>query len=895
MKVTFTIDYRTKWGEKVAVCGNIPALGYGNPAKARFMEIDGDSNWHLTVDVDNHIDDLSYEYLIMADDHSILRREYHGSKHHLIKSGDIIHLFLRDAWIQAPAERSLFSSAFTDCINRRHDPVKTLPVKRDSFSLHCMAPQLSPSQDLVLTGSIPSLGCWDVSKSPRMSDGNFPEWNVMIEGFEPCEGFEFKFVLVDKDSGEIIAWESGSNRHMSIKEMVNGNCISKDCGEVLFDIHKWYGAGTAIPVFSVRTEEDFGVGDFHSLRKMIDWCVETGQKILQVLPINDTTMCDTWRDSYPYNANSTFALHPMYLHLPSVGSLNEPARIEHYNRIAKELNALPVVDYERVTRTKDLYARELYAQVADTLDSDTEFTTFVSHNSYWLTPYAAYRFLRDRFKTSDMRMWNEYSTYDAVKIAKLTQNNAREIRYHYFVQYHLDKQMRATLDYASQRGVAIKGDIPIGIARTSVDAWLNPRLFNLDCQAGAPPDAFSTLGQNWGFPTYNWDEMSRDRYEWWKSRFRKMSEYFNAYRIDHVLGFFRIWEIPENAIHGLLGYFNPALPLKPDDMSIDYDFIFDRELYTTPYIVDNMLPVYFGQYADEVRSTYLRRIPGTHQYSLFPEVDNQRKIAALFASKEHDERNHRICEGLLSLIDEVLFIEDPYHKGTYHPRISAQSTFVYRDLPPHDQWRFDRLYHDFFYRRHNSFWADKAMSKLPPLIDATSMLVCAEDLGMIPDCVPDVMAKLQILSLEIQRMPKEYGVAFGDTQHYPYLSVCSTSTHDMSGIRKWWEEDPDLSERFFHEILHCDGKAPKTAEPWICDRIIDTNLNAASMLCIFPLQDWLSVNGTIRRDNPDEERINEPSNPLQYWQYRMHITVEQLLENKEFTTCLREKIKKFGR
>ena len=402
------------------------------------------------------------------------------------------------------------------------------------------------------------------------------------------------------------------------------------------------------------------------------------------------------------------------------------------------------------------------------------------------------------------------------------------------------------------------------------------------------------MGQNWGFPTYNWDMMARDGYAWWKARFRKMAEYFDAYRIDHVLGFFRIWQIPLDALHGLLGVFNPAMPLTPDEMRYSFDFYFQGEVFTQPYIVDYQLNEIFGEYADEVRATYIEPIENG-RYRLKSQFSTQRRVADHFASKAKDERNERICEGLMQLIDNVLFIEDPYQKGKYHPRIAAQSTYIYRSLNDYDKWAFNRLYDDFFYHRHNGFWHEKAMAKLPPLIEATDMLCCAEDLGMIPACVPDVMRRLEILSLEIQRMPKDPAVEFADTWHYPYLSVCTTSTHDMGGIRQWWESDPAATQRFYNHVLGHQGKAPYFAEPWICHQIVDQHLKSPSMLCVLPLQDWLSTDGQLRRQDPRDEQINIPANPRHYWRYRMHLTLEQLNAEEKLRNSILNLIGSSGR
>ena len=185
-------------------------------------------------------------------------------------------------------------------------------------------------------------------------------------------------------------------------------------------------------------------------------------------------------------------------------------------------------------------------------------------------PYACYCYLRDKNQTPDFRKWGEFSRYDSDRLQRMLgvyPEAKKEIDFWCFIQYLLHTQFSEVKDYAQENGVALKGDIPIGVNRNSVDAWTSPELFNMDTQTGAPPDDFSYFGQNWGFPTYNWQAMAENGFAWWISRFRKMSDYFDAYRIDHILGFFRIWEIPLRATQGLLGTFSPALPYSAEEIS----------------------------------------------------------------------------------------------------------------------------------------------------------------------------------------------------------------------------------------------------------------------------------------------------------------------------------------
>ena len=890
MKIIFNIGYRTNWGESVYIVGDIEALGKGDYAKALKLHLDGNDHWSISIDTPADGRGFNYHYFVRNDDGAVKNEWGHGNCFTATDEGTYR---IYDRWQDQPFDKPFYSSLFTECVYRQTYQYGKVSPTRGFVLFEVAAPMVGGDNVLAISGNSESLGEWDPQRAIRLSNADYPLWkgNIPAEGLDPAT--EFKFLIINRTNGEVVAWEGGSNRRVGVSANVTDATVLAGM-RFINSMDLWKGAGTAIPVFSLRSYDDMGVGDFYDLKGMIDWAASTHQRILQLLPINDTTMTHTWTDSYPYNANSTFALHPMFMRVTELGELADAGRMDYYKSLADELNALPTVDYERVNEAKTSYMREIYAQSGAATLASEDYKNFVSRNSGWLLPYAAFCALRDQFGTPDFTKWGEYATYSPKVLDKARAAHAAEIDFVCYIQYHLDRQMRHVHDYAASKGVALKGDIPIGISRTSADAWTDTRLFNMDCQAGAPPDDFSVLGQNWGFPTYNWEEMNKDGFAWWKARFRKMSEYFDAYRIDHVLGFFRIWQIPMDAVHGLLGYFNPALPFSVDEMRYNYDFWIDVNTQTKPYIMDYFVEDFFGPYTSEATKKFMNKEKGG-RYSLKSEYDTQRKIADYFATQDKNEKNTRICNGLLGLVDEVLFIEDPIEKGKYHPRISAQYTYVYRSLNDYERWCFNRLYNDFFYHRHNDFWYGKAMWKLPPLIDSTRMLCCAEDLGMIPDCVPAVMHDLQILSLEIQRMPKDPKVEFGNTWSYPYYSVCTSSTHDMPGIRGWWESDHGMAQRFYNQVLHENGEAPFYAEPWICSRILDLQLDSPSMLCILPLQDWLSSDGKLRRNNPADEQINIPAISRHYWRYRMHLTVEELMKQTDFNEDIARRVKESGR
>lgn len=884
--LSFQLDYHTTWGQQVCLCGSIPEMGNLDESKAIVLSNDGD-RWFTEVNVSKS-SDLRYYYFI-RERHNTVRREW--GKHRMLWITGSKDYIVRDLWKGRPYHAYLYSSAFTESIFAHKKEAIPKRYHAHSVLINVVCPYVSSEQTLVLSGDGEALGEWDVQRAIPMIYINEGEWQVLLNAKELPEQSSYKFVIVDKETRDAVHWEEGGNR---ILEPVKANKTSSVFAEMGLIYHHhsftFKGVGTAIPVFSLRTHESFGIGDFADLRKMVDWAAMTGQQLIQLLPVNDTTTTKTWRDSYPYSAISNYALHPLYLGYVDY-PLKEKKKHRQFLEEAKRLNELPLLDYEKVLVLKERYARALFDQEEKITMTSASFEEFFAKNKTWLFPYACYSYLRDQNKTARFASWGEFSRYNETRLRQMLEESPeakREIHFWYFIQFLLDQQFSAVKSYAHEKGVTLKGDIPIGINRDSVDAWTSPHLFNMDTQTGAPPDDFSYFGQNWGFPTYNWNAMEEEGYAWWISRFQKMADYFDAYRIDHILGFFRIWEIPLDAVQGVLGYFSPALPYWAEEI-VQAGIPFDEERMVRPFIHEQFLPEIFGDQTAHVVEKYLD-VSGWQRFQLKPFCNTQEKITQLFDDKGNDSER-LIRDGLLSLCTEVLFVRDPRDPHRFHPRITAQFTFSYRYLADSVKEAFNRLYDEFFYHHHNYFWREQAMKKLPAIISATSMLVCGEDLGMVPDCVPSVMNELQILSLEIQRMPKDDRRQFTELSSLPYLSVCTTSTHDMSPLRLWWTEDKELTQRYYNEVLHREGIAPEVCTPEICQQIIEEHLRSSAMWVIIPWQDWMSVDDALMNKDFYSERINVPANPTHYWRYRMHIPLEELLKEEAFN----EKIKSMKR
>ena len=889
MTVSFNIEYRTSWGEEVRIAGLLP--------ESIPMHTTDGIYWTADVELEVPKEGMTINYSYQIEQNQIIiRKEWDSFPRRLFLSGNSKKKYqIKDYWKNIPEQLYYYSSAFTEALLAHPDRAEIPPCHRKGLVIKAYAPRINKDYCLAICGNQKALGNWDPDKAIPMSDANFPEWQIELDASKLKFPLEYKFILYHKEEKKADCWENNPNRYLADPELKTNETLVISDRYAYFDIPVWKGAGIAIPVFSLKSENSFGVGDFGDLKRMIDWAVSTQQKVIQILPINDTTMTHEWTDSYPYNSISIYAFHPMYADIKQMGTLKDKSAAAKFNKKQKELNGLPAMDYEAVNQTKWEYFRLIFKQEGEKVLASGEFGEFFNANKEWLQPYAVFSYLRDAFQTPNFREWPRHSVYNAQDIEKMCRPESVDyphIALYYYIQFHLHLQLVAATKYAREHGVVLKGDIPIGTSRNSVEAWTEPYYFNLNGQAGAPPDDFSVNGQNWGFPTYNWDVMEKDGYRWWMKRFQKMSEYFDAYRIDHILGFFRIWEIPMHAVHGLLGQFIPSIPMSREEIE-SYGLPF-REEYLIPYIHESFLGQVFGPHTDYVKQTFLLPAETPGVYHMKPEFTTQREVESFFAGK-NDENSLWIRDGLYTLISDVLFVPDTKEKDKYHPRIGIQRDFIFRSLNEQEQNAFNRLYDQYYYHRHNEFWRQQAMKKLPQLTQSTRMLVCGEDLGMIPDCVSSVMNDLRILSLEIQRMPKNPMHEFGYLNEYPYRSVCTISTHDMSTLRGWWEEDYLQTQRYYNTMLGHYGTAPTVATPELCEEVVRNHLKSNSILCILSLQDWLSIDGKWRNPNVQEERINVPSNPRNYWRYRMHLTLEQLMKAEELNDKIRELIKYTGR
>ena len=408
MKLKFNIEYQTSFGEELVLNILSEDKALHKVDKHKMITLDG-SHWscELTKSVKSSAY-IDYYYSVYKCDEET-RHEWLTEPHRLeFAAIRGIHYTIYDHWLDIPEDSYMYSSAFTECVSARKRGMSELQENGKTVRLKVRAPQLRSNERLALIGGGQTLGNWEARKALPMTEHDANEWVISLDADKLPQTFEFKFVVFG--DGDQPIWENGMNRTVTLPEIELGEVVVYELAQAYFPVYPWKGAGTVIPIFSLRSEGSFGVGDFGDLKMMIEWCDKTKQRVLQVLPINDTNMTKTWQDSYPYNSISIYALHPQYTDFRQLPAIKDEAKREAFENLRKELNALPQIDYERMFSAKLDYLREIFAQEWTAVQRRESYKTFFEQNKEWLVPYAAFCYYRDLYGTAVFSEWPKEAT-----------------------------------------------------------------------------------------------------------------------------------------------------------------------------------------------------------------------------------------------------------------------------------------------------------------------------------------------------------------------------------------------------------------------------------------------------------------------------------------------------
>jgi len=636
-----------------------------------------------------------------------------------------------------------------------------------------------------------------------------------------------------------------------------------------------YYTGVLVPVAALRSEQSCGVGEFADLPELAEWCRENSLDIIQILPVNDTGY-----QSSPYSALSAFALHPIYLRIrdmPEYASLPASQKKQVDDALSELREAQETrtrFQYEAVLTAKQTILRRIYEAHHNQLDEDAALWAWV-HENPWVRVYAAYRCLKDRHDQRAWMEWAEHRNPDASDIDALWSRPTfkSDLVFYVWLQYRLEEQLTTAARAVNDLGVELKGDLPILMDEDSADIWRHREIFIPELRAGAPPDMFSRTGQNWGFPVYDWDVLASQDYDWWKRRLRQADKFYHAFRIDHVLGFFRIWGIPAEDVAGTMGYFYPAYTLSREELN-QAGFNDGRIAWLAePHIRGELLREEFPGEAQDVIDLALDQVGDEDLYKFGGKISGERELLSLDLSGEATEKLRKLYW------DRALIRTDP-DADRYYPAWEYSSCSRLQEFPDHEKEAFESLVAK-VNRVSEEIWEEQGRRLLSFMSNTVPMLACAEDLGVIPESVPRTLADLGILGLRVPRWAREWNQPeqpYIPMEDYPFLTVCAPSVHDTSTVREWWEKEDDADG--FWSALGFSADAPATFTPQTAEKVYQRIARTNAAILVFQLQDFFVFDTSLVPEDPADERINIPGTSNDFnWTYRLPVTLSRLRGN----------------
>ncbi len=635
--------------------------------------------------------------------------------------------------------------------------------------------------------------------------------------------------------------------------------------------------GVSAPLGSIKTAGGWRVGEYPDLVPFARLCSALGAGLVQILPVNDTGS-----QSSPYSALSAFALHPLYLRvrdLPEAAAAPEAvARLEAFAAEAEPGERFP---YGACLGAKLAALRAVYDASRASIAKDKALAAFVAERP-WVKTYAVFKRLKSSFGERAWPRWPEYRdpAKDDIEALWLEPAARDEQLFHAWTQMRAAEQFGAAARAVAGMGMTLLGDIPILMNEDSADVWSDRSFFDSSMRAGAPPDMYSSDGQNWGFPIYDWDAMERDGYSFWRARVAEADRYYSAYRIDHVLGFFRIWALGEREETGSLGRFVPG-PVADRSELAAAGFSGERLRWLSePHIGGDELRAAAGADAVRAEELALERIGGEDLYLFKRSVRGEADVSAMGlggASAAFLKERWR---------DRALL---PAGDGRFAPTWRYRESRAWGSLSDDERRSLDALLSEKAAAAERD-WERRGRILLSMLKSASGMLPCAEDLGAVPDCVPRVLSELGIPGLRVPRWMRRWdepGRPFKALEEYGALSACTPSVHDTSTLRGWWEFE-DGREAFVAAYCPELSPAPERLGPETVPSVLRALAKGPSMLFVIQLQDALDASAAYRSADPRADRINVPGVVDDFnWTWRMGPAVEDLESETSWIALVR--------
>jgi 4-alpha-glucanotransferase len=675
--------------------------------------------------------------------------------------------------------------------------------------------------------------------------------------------------------------------------------------------------GTVIPLGALYDDKHTVIGEYPVLADFALFCQKAGLGIIQLLPVNDTGT-----QSSPYSGLSAFALHPIYICITDLPEFSPRYKIdktfaEQYENFIASFPYKNRYNYQGILNAKTALLRSLYetTPIAKQKKPSAELSAWIKKNQ-WIIDYAVYKNLKWKYMQSSWKNWPEKDCRPDKNEITARWNNPADKKEHLFyawVQMRADEQFSIAAQAVKEAGIILKGDMPILMNEDSCDVWAEPLLFRQNLRAGSPADKENPTGQNWGFPIYNWDAIKADNYSWWKTRLSNAAHYYRAYRLDHVIGFFRIWAVPERDTDALLGHTEPFCAITQKKLT-DAGFDKGRIIWLSqPHVPTGIIQNITWNYdsAHNIMKKLLEKLPNEELWRFKTEIRGEMDITeADFGTLCNDETAARVKKELCSYWHNRCLID--IADGNFIPLWTYRDSTAWVSLSNEEKEKLQTLI-DEAADAQEAKWKEQADDIFTVFTSSVPMIPCGEDLGANPSCLPDILEKHHILGLRVIRWTREWnrqGQPYIPFKEYTPLSVTTTSVHDSPTLRQWWTDDKIAAAGFitanpeaFSSTAAADMKQPQlfnadpeiekltSFTPVVAEAILSAAAHSASVWCIYPLQDFLYLVSTYLLTNAAEERINIPGTVTDFnWTYRLPVSLKTLLAD----TLLIDKIKKIA-
>ncbi len=903
MKLRFAIHYVAAWGQSLRV----QIVFRRRDGKRHIVNVplttsDGDL-WSAETSQRNSprspYIDFSYRYQVIDNGYTVIRNEWNLHPRRYAFHDDKTYVF-DDIWRDKPLQYYLLTQAYATWHGQKDTfegqqsaqalTDKQMPLFRKTLFFRVLAPQLKAGESLALLGNHPILGDWNPQRYLLMHKMGLCEWMLTVNVNNVAQSLEYKYVVIKDEDHSLVRWEQGDNRIATCQNLVDSEVLVQHGDVTRLSDEQWHGAGVSVNVLSLRSEKSCGVGDLGSLLQLLQWSSQVGMAVLQTTTLQDVYKNHVLQQANPFAVVSAYALNPLLIDLDALGPLSDETKMNTFLRQRRELNALSVIDFDAVTRVKEAYVRERFAEEGEACLASEAFKAFYAQHASWLRVYAMYKALC-LHGTPEELMTDTDKAYSTQLIDRLSADDsslAADVHWIYYLQYHLYDQLRMVSEYARKHRIALMMTLPYGYSQCSVEVWEHPQFFDKRFVIGELPSYDNPQGVKSSLPLLvrPLQPASQAAFdEWRRQPLVHWATYVDAILLDYIDHYFTTWAIPQEATQSMMGVYRPSLPLREEELQCGI-IDFNKKLYRQPFINDAIIQQLFGIHSAYAKQHYLT----AHAYGLYTlrgEVSDQQAIDACFKGK-NDENSQWIKNGLEQLCANRLFVSDPDNPQWVHPRLAGNHTLFFHMLNNEEQQAYLGLSHSYFHRRYEAYWKQNGTQTLDNLLADSNLLVVVDNpTAELSPAMTEVVNRQRLMPLCMQLRQRGYDGAFGHLEQNSYQTMDVLTTPSTLTLHQWWESNPYRTQHFALTKLQKEGRISRRLSPMLAEELVRRHLFSPSMLCVLSLTDWLAMDSQLSYEGHSaSSALSTVDDEREIWAVRAATSLETLAQAQPFNRKL---------